>query len=97
MRALRHPAAEAGFKSDMDALMAADVCILVWPSGVSAAMEFGYAVGAGKKTFVVGMPREADLMVKMADHYCQSFEELEFMLEDLNDTFIECQYGTLGD
>lgn len=68
LEALRHPIAEHGFGLDMDALKAADVCIMVMPCGMSASLETGYAVGAGKPTavYVPGM-READLMVKMAD------------------------------
>jgi hypothetical protein len=65
---LRHPVAERGFALDMDALRAADVCVYVMPCGVSASLEAGYAVGAGKPTVVyVPKMREADLMVKMAD------------------------------
>lgn len=65
---LQHPCAERGFKRDMDALRAADLCVMVMPCGMSASLETGFAVGAGKPTavFVPGM-REPDLMVKMAD------------------------------
>lgn len=76
LEALQHPRAVEGFNSDMDALKSCDICILVFPAGVSAALEFGWAVGAGKRTFIVGMPREADLMVKMSDGYCADLEEL---------------------
>jgi hypothetical protein len=68
LRLLDHPIAEAGFKLDMDALKACDLCVMVMPCGMSASLETGYAVGAGKPTavFVPG-PREPDLMAKMAD------------------------------
>jgi len=33
---LQHPIAEAGFRSDMDALRACDACVLVLPCGRSA-------------------------------------------------------------
>lgn len=68
LKLLEHPIAAAGFKLDMDALKAADLCIMVMPCGMSASLETGYAVGAGKPTcvFVPGL-REPDLMVKMAD------------------------------
>lgn len=65
---LRSDAAEQGFRRDMTALASADVCVMVMPCGMSASLEAGYAVGAGKPTAVyVPALREADLMVKMAD------------------------------
>ena len=68
LNGLQHPAALRGFNRDMDALKNADLCVYVMPCGVSASLECGYAVGAGKPT-VVYVPgvREPDLMVKMAD------------------------------
>lgn len=67
LSALRHPLAVAGFRSDMQALRNSDACVIVQPCGVSAALEFGWAVGAGKFTvaYVTGM-REPDLMFEMA-------------------------------
>lgn len=77
MRALKHPAAVRGFALDMNALQRCDACVLVQPCGVSAALEFGWAVGAGKLTiaYVPGI-REPDLMFKMADHLCFTIEEV---------------------
>lgn len=49
-KALHHPIAEAGFKSDMDALRWADACIMVLPCGNSANLECGWACGNGKRT-----------------------------------------------
>lgn len=67
--ALRHPLAVDGFKSDMDALKAAERCLLVLPCGRSAHLELGYCVGAGKPTAVLALePTEPDLMVAMCDH-----------------------------
>lgn len=65
---LQSPAAEEGFRLDMLALRACDVCVYVMPCGVSASLEAGWAIGAGKPTavYVPGL-REPDLMVKMAD------------------------------
>jgi len=74
--ALQNPIAVAGFLSDMNALRDCDVCILVLPAGVSAALEFGWACGAQKKTIVYGMPREPDLMIKMSHYYAQSVAEM---------------------
>jgi hypothetical protein len=58
-KGLAHPTAQAGFKSDMDALKWADACVAVLPHGRSAALELGWACGAGKKTatfFPVDVP-----------------------------------------
>lgn len=50
---LEHPAAERGFGFDMDALRSCDACVLVQPCGISAHLELGWAVGAGKSTAVL--------------------------------------------
>lgn len=50
---LQHPAAQRGFRLDMDALRAADACVLVLPCGNSAHLELGWAVGAGKRGIVL--------------------------------------------
>lgn len=51
--ALHQNVAEAGFRSDMDALAACDACVLVLPCGASAHLELGWACGAGKRTAVL--------------------------------------------
>ncbi len=68
-KALEHPAAERGFKFDMDALNWADTCVLLLPCGRSAHLELGYAVGAGKKTVIIatGEKETPELMYKMVD------------------------------
>jgi hypothetical protein len=58
--ALKDPIAEGGFKSDMDALRAADTCVLVQPCGTSAHLELGWACGAGKRTAVL-FPLDVDV------------------------------------
>lgn len=45
--------ARHGFLLDMDALNWCDTCVLLLPSGRSAHLEAGYAVGAGKDVFVL--------------------------------------------
>ena len=52
---LKHSCAERGFNRDMTALRGCDVCVYVMPCGVSASLEAGWAIGAGKPT-VVYMP-----------------------------------------
>lgn len=66
VEALRHPVAIAGFNSDMDALRACDAVVLVLPSGRSAALEAGWACGAGKPVYVYQPePCEPELMLAM--------------------------------
>lgn len=69
--ALSHPAAERGFKFDMDAIKWCDACVLVQPCGRSAHLELGWAAGAGKPTFVLlAEGQEPELMVKMCTKLC---------------------------
>lgn len=50
--ALQHRAAREGFGLDMEAMRAADVCVLVLPCGRSAHLEAGWFAGAGKRVLV---------------------------------------------
>ena len=45
---LHHPLAERQFEADLEALNAADTCVLVLPCGRSAHTEAGWMAGAGK-------------------------------------------------
>jgi hypothetical protein len=75
---LTHPCAERGFKRDMSNLIACDVCVYVMPCGVSASLECGFAVGAGKLVVVyVPALREPDLMVKMAHLITNSLKSVQ--------------------
>lgn len=66
--ALAHPVAQRGFGYDMSALRWCDACVLVLPCGRSAHMEFGWAVGAGKRGLVLCENLdEPELMYLMAD------------------------------
>lgn len=80
-KALNHQIAVNGFRSDMDALMACDVCVLVLPCGRSAHLELGYAVGAKKPTAVLMLDNdEPELMYRMLGRVCTSQDELEGFL-----------------
>ena len=70
--------AEKGFKADLDAMLWADVCVLVLPCGRSAHTEAGWFAGKGLKT-IVYMPekQEPELMYKLFDGIVGSLEELE--------------------
>lgn len=77
VHALGDPIAKAGFKLDMDALRACEACVLVEPCGISAHLEFGWAVGAGRKGIVyIPSMREPELMLAMADALCMTLDEV---------------------
>ncbi len=75
--ALDHPLAREGLRLDMTALRGCEACVLVQPCGISAHLEFGWAVGAGRLGVVL-LPgvREPELMIKMADVLCLSMDEV---------------------
>lgn len=79
---LEHPLALAGFSSDMDALRACDACVLVLPCGRSAHLELGWAIGAGKTSFILldDPLSEPELMYRMADYICINLDELVQMV-----------------
>lgn len=70
-KVLESPLAEKGFRSDMTALENADLCVLVMPSGRSAAMEYGYWRGRTERHGVLHIPEreafEPELMFKGAE------------------------------
>lgn len=51
--ALQHPIAKRGYGHDIRALRECEACVLVLPSGRSASWELGYAIGQGKKAYVL--------------------------------------------
>jgi len=66
---LKHPIAQRGFDSDMNALRGCDACVLVLECGRSAHLEAGWAQGAGKPLLIYipgGTKLEPELMYKMA-------------------------------
>lgn len=75
--ALDHPLARAGFASDFAAMAWADTCVLLLPSGPSAAIEAGWCKGSGRRLVVCALGlREPDLMYVMADAIVLSVDEL---------------------
>jgi len=77
VKALSHPLAEAGFKSDMDGMEWADCCVMVLPCGRSANTEAGWMKGAGKRVYVYQpIPQEPELMYKIYDDVLTTIEEL---------------------
>lgn len=61
--ALKHPLAQAGFQSDFGAMKWCDDLCLVLPSGRSAHIEAGWAIGQGKGVSIyLPEPVEPELM-----------------------------------
>jgi hypothetical protein len=73
---LSEPVVEQGFARDMDALRECDACLMLQPCGRSAALELGWAAGAGKLTLVLLADQEPELMLKMAHHFCLTIDEV---------------------
>ena len=81
--ALAHPRVLEAFHFDMDALAACDALVMVQPCGRSAALELGWAAGAGKPTIVLLSDGEPELMLLMAQYFCLSMNEVLDVLEGL--------------
>ncbi len=77
IKALAHPIAQAGFKSDHDAMEWADAFVMVLPCGKSAHLELGWACGKGKRTIILWVLHDApELMYLEADDIVTSIPEL---------------------
>ena len=77
IRGLSHSCANRGFDRDMEHLRWCEALVMVMPCGVSASMEMGWAVGAGKPVAVYTPEiREPDLMVKMAGLITDDLEKI---------------------
>jgi len=78
------PTALAGFVADhvysfdIHHLHRSDIAILVLPAGRSGHLELGYAVGQGKRGFVLmeGEPERYDFMYKMAEGVFYTLDDL---------------------
>lgn len=65
--ALQHPIAIEGYQHDITALKECDACVFVLPCGRSASWEFGYAMGQGKRGYVLQLEaQEPELMFREA-------------------------------
>ena len=81
INAINHPVAERGFKNDFDAMVWADVCILLLPCGRSAHSEAGWMQGAGKPTYVILTEKqEPELMYKL---FAGIFTKIEDLISSL--------------
>lgn len=57
-KALEHPVAQHGFNLDLTAVITADLCVLVLPSGRSASWEYGFHCGMSGRAGIVYMPEK---------------------------------------
>ncbi len=73
---LDHPIAVNGFRTDLVAMMWANVFVGVMPFGRSTSIEMGWAAGQGKKTILLLADGEPELMVKVFDYICCTLDEL---------------------
>lgn len=89
-KALKHPTAEYGFNNDLTSMKSADAFVLVLPSGRSAHLEAGWAIGQGVPTAIY-MPEsvEPELMYKLAEIICIGMDELLVWLKDIMPTASE--------
>lgn len=84
LQALCHPAAEAGFTSDYEAMQWADAFVLVMPSGRSSHLEAGWAIGQGKPTCILlASEQEPELMYKLATRIAVDMNQLREWLNSL--------------
>lgn len=75
--ALQTPIAEAGYRSDMDAMEWADACVLVLPCGRSAHLEAGWFAGKGKPVYILTRDgEEPELMAKMCTGIAISTDDM---------------------
>lgn len=81
-------AAEHCFEFDKKHLERADAVVLVMPAGKSGHLELGWALGKGKKGFILfdQEPERYDLMLRFADGIATSLDELVIMLGDGHDS-----------
>ena len=84
---LKHPVAVSGYAHDIGALRWCDAVVYVMPCGRSASWEFGYAMGQGKKGFVVMFDDDQpDLMFSEATIITNMDELFDAFGEPLEET-----------
>lgn len=85
---LRSEIARDGFNKDMSAMIWADACVLVLPSGRSSHLEAGWFVGKRKPLIIYmsdEMDHEPELMYRMATAICTNETELVETLNQIQD------------
>ena len=76
--ALKGLAADHVYQFDRKHLKACDIAILYLPAGKSGHLELGWAIGKGKRGYILlDNPERWDVMYQFADGVFHNFEELE--------------------
>ncbi|KKM39494.1 hypothetical protein LCGC14_1564610, partial [marine sediment metagenome] len=90
---LSHPLAEAGFRSDFEAMKWAEAFVLVLPCNRSAHLELGWAIGMNKPTCILLEEKvEPELMYKLVNkvtsdlHSVNNWLMLEWIVSTGNST-----------
>ncbi len=83
IQALKEPAATHVFNFDYHYLSKADTVVLLLPAGKSCHLEFGWAIGKGKKGYILfdSIPERYDIMYKFATDLFMNIEDL---IKELN-------------
>lgn len=75
--ALDHPTAQHGLALDFGGMRWCSALVMLQPCGRSAALELGWAIGAGKRTAVLMRDgQEPELMIRLADYLTTSVDKL---------------------
>lgn len=83
IEALSRPAAKNVYAFDRRHLEASDVVVLVLPAGKSGHLELGWALGRGKRGYIlVDSPERWDVMYQFATGIYSDLEELVLELKD---------------
>lgn len=81
--ALKTDIAQRGFAADFRAMQWADTFVLLWPSGRSAHLEYGWACGAGKRAAILAYgDNEPELMIMLGDFMTRNLSTLLRWLSD---------------
>ena len=84
--ALKGLAADHVYRFDLKHLNECDIAVLYLPAGKSGHLELGYAIGKGKKGYILlDNPERWDVMYLFADGVFHNFEELKKELEKIKD------------
>ncbi|KKU14694.1 hypothetical protein A3A20_00930 [Candidatus Wolfebacteria bacterium RIFCSPLOWO2_01_FULL_45_19] len=88
--ALEGFAAEHVYQFDLRHLDSSDITILYLPAGKSGHLELGYAIGKGKKGYILlDDPERWDVMYKFAHGVFHNFEELIEEMRKVKNEFIQ--------
>lgn len=85
IEALARPAARNVYEFDKRHIDASDAMVLVLPAGKSGHLELGYAIGRGKRGFILleaGADPRWDIMYQFAEAICETTDDLIAALKE---------------